>query len=256
MKIAVVIPFRKNPNRSDEVPKLCVEAWLKEPLISSVIFVDGSTEKLELNHDNLIHLHVPYDGNFNLSFMRNVGVRHAVDNGFQFVQIMDSDIFPQDGNYVAKCLDLMDRVDMLRPYVVNSPVAVTDVERESFLKPNLAKCKRKVFSYSTMFMKTAVPKRIHGWDEAYQIWGAEDDDFLVRASRSGYRVGNIKAPMLIHSHHESDTCKKAKQETDQYQKNYDRFKKTRAGLLPNIRMPDNWGLHHKPRTSVMLRFKK
>ena len=257
MKIAVVIPFRKNSNRSEEVPKLCVEHWLQQPMVSSVVFVDGSDDKLEIAHDRLVHLHVPYDGNFNLSFMRNVGVRKAIDMGFDFVQIMDSDIFSQTDNYIHSCVMLMNRgLDMLRPFVINSPVAINDTDWEKFANPELEKCKRKVYSYSTMFMRTAVPKSIHGWDEAYQIWGAEDDDFLVRASRGGYRVGNIERPWLIHSHHESDTCKKAKQETDQYQKNYDRFKKTRAGVLPNIRMPDNWGLHPKPRTAVMLRFKK
>jgi len=227
------------------------------PRVSAVILVDGSEEKLLVDEaSQLHHLHVPYDGNFNLSFMRNIGVRKAADLGFEFVQIMDSDIFPENTAYIEACLSAMSKVDMVKPYVVNSPVAVTDVEYDKFTKPNLAKCKRKVFSYSTMFMRISAPKKIHGWDEAYQIWGAEDDDFLVRASRTGFRSGNMKSPLLVHSHHLSDTCNKAKKETDQYDKNFARFKKTRAGLLPNIRMPDDWGLHLKPRTSVMLRFKK
>jgi hypothetical protein len=149
-RIAVVIPFRRNPNREDRVPKLCVKAWLADRLVDAVIFVDGSPERLELeSSDKLIQIHVPYDGNFNLSFMRNVGVRRASEEGFIFAQIMDSDIFPQSANYLKLCLRGMQRVDMLKPFVLNAPGPVPDffgIDDEAyraFLKPDLAKCKRK-----------------------------------------------------------------------------------------------------------------
>jgi GT2 family glycosyltransferase len=79
------------------------------------------------------------------------------------------------------------------------------------------------------------------------VWGAEDDDFLVRASRAGFRAAQLPSPALIHSYHTSDTCDLAKKQSDQYQKNYSRFKQTVAGKLPQIRMPYDWGLHSSPR---------
>jgi GT2 family glycosyltransferase len=147
----------------------------------------------------------------------------------------------------------MQKVDMVKPFVVNSPDSVpeffstNDQGYRAFLKPDLSKCKRKVFSYSTMFMKLAAPKRIHGWDETYEVWGAEDDDFLVRASRAGYKAINLNGPVLVHSDHESDTCDLAKKKSNQYEKNYARFRMTVAGKLPQIRMPYDWGLHKVPR---------
>jgi hypothetical protein len=257
-RVAVIIPFRVNPNREDRVPRLCVKAWASEPLVDAVIFVDGSPKPLELEPSGkVIQIHVPYDGNFNLPFMRNVGVRRASDEGFIFVQIMDSDIFPPESSeYFKMSLREMQRVDMLKPFVINSYRSVPDFATNEdegyrdFLKPDVRKCKRKVFSYSTMFMKVAVPRKIHGWDEAYEVWGAEDDDFLVRASRAGFRNVNLNRPALIHSHHTKDTCDLAKKQTDQYQKNYNRFKTTVAGKLPQLRMPKDWGLCKIPRPTI------
>jgi GT2 family glycosyltransferase len=254
-RICVVIPYKYNPNRRERVARLCVKAWAEEPMVDHVFVVDASPKMvLDLHKsEKVTKIMVPYEGNFNLPFLRNVGVRKAVDQGYLYAQIMDSDIFPQSQDYLKKCLRSMQRVQMVRPFVVNSPSAVpnfettSELEYQKFLKPDLSKCNRKVFSYSTMFMNLQVPRKIHGWDEAYEVWGAEDDDFLVRASRAGFRVTNLDGPMLVHSHHESDTCDLAKKKSDQYQKNYNRFRMTVAGKLPQIRMPHDWGLCKKPR---------
>ena len=125
MSVALILPFRHNPNRDSNVPKLCVKAWLEQPMISKVIFVDGSAEKLDLEeHEKIIHIHVPYEGYFNLSFMRNVGARRAVDLGIKYLQIMDCDIFPQTLGYIKACITQLKNADMIRPYVLNSPISV------------------------------------------------------------------------------------------------------------------------------------
>lgn len=249
-RIAVVMPFRRNPNRGDRVAQLCVASWLNDPLVDALILVDGSAEPLETSaSEKMIHIHCPYDGDFNLSFMRNVGVRRACDDGFFFVQIMDTDIFPQSSKYLQNCIKKISSVDMIRPYVVNSDQSAEDFEEDSFaefLNPNLETLKIKRHSYSTMFMRVKVPLRINGWDQEYKIWGAEDDDFLARATKSGFKAGTLTDPCLIHSHHNKDTADLAKNKTDQYNKNLKRFQKTMRGELPIKRGSDNWGLELHP----------
>jgi len=254
MSYAVVMPYRGSSTRTSRVVELCVSAWLEMPLVSSVILVDSSNTPLSFDNEKIDVIHRPYSGKFNLAFMRNVGLRHAIDSGIEHVQIMDTDIFPSSDLYSKKCLGLMTLCDMVKPYVLNSPSEVPDrmsfkdKQYQGFLNVDLDKCKRKVFSYSTIFMKTKIAAVLHGHDEAYETWGSEDDDFMIRAQRAGFKVRQLPKPELIHSWHEEDTKIEAKNNTDQYDKNYKRFKLTMAGKLPQIRMPEDWGLCSQPRT--------
>lgn len=248
-KIALVIPYRKTPNRDEAILHYCIKAWSKlNP--DEIILVDSSEKKVEI--DGVTHLYRPYKGKFNLSFMRNVGMRYALDNGFDYVQIMDNDIFPKYNTYFENCLKLMPDYDIVFPLVANSPKTIPSLDNDpykEFLNINLNEVKIKRYSYSTTFQKIQVPQKLHGYDEAFELWGAEDDDYRVRSRRQGFKSCRLPNEVLIHSWHHGDTAKKSRK-TKQYDRNVERFKKTTAGLLPDVRMPDDWGLHPEPRTNI------
>lgn len=248
------MPYRSSPARKEIVPKLAVKAWLEMTSPDILIFVDGSVEKIDLPKDKrILHIHVPYEGNFNLSFMRNVGMRKAIDLGYPYIQIMDSDIFPTSDKYFENCISLTNKADMLRPFVANSLHSIVDFESindkvySDFINLDMSIVKTKRFSYSTTFQKAEICKKLHGYDEKFQLWGAEDDDYLARVKQAKFKVLGLPNSLLVHSWHEPDTAIKAKKQTKHYQKNYDRWKQTLAGKLPIVRMPNDWGLHSKPR---------
>lgn len=251
-EVAIVLPYRFNPLRDSYVLPLCLQAWSRlQP--GAIILVDSSEEKVQLPKiDNLVHLYRPYEGPFNLSFMRNVGGRYAADNGFKFVQMMDADIFPASNNYLEACIAMMDKFHMLRPLVINSPDKIPNFNALQynkyldFLNVDITKAPRKTYSYSTMFQNIEVLKRIHGWDEAFKMWGAEDDDYLHRATQAGFKAGSLAGQKLIHSHHVGDTAKKSR-EGPYYQENFNRWRQGMAGQLPIVRMPEDWGLYPIPR---------
>jgi hypothetical protein len=212
--------------------------------------VDGSEQPVDVP-EGIEHIHVPYTGLFNLSFHRNVGARRAIDSGFKYLQMMDGDMFPSSPNYLDICLKHIGKYDMLRPYVVNHYNSVPDFKTTAdddfkrFLKLDLKKVKTKRFSYSTVFMKSLVADKIHGWPEYIAGYGAEDDIALLHITRAGFKVGSMRAPALIHSYHDRDDRK-----SDHYKNNVKTLHKIRGGQLKPIH-PEDWGKHNKPRQDIV-----
>lgn len=259
--LAVILTYRFNPNRNPNVAPLCAKAWASlNP--GAVYFVDGSLEKTTLPEmENLHMIHVPYEGNFNLSFMRNVGARAACDAGYKYIQIMDCDIFPSNPKFLEAALGYLrsQNKDSLRPLVINAPHEIQSFEKtfdssyQDFLNFDHDKSPRKSYSYSIMLHKSSILYALNGFDEAYQVWGAEDDDFLLRLKRAGFMSSCLPGHKLIHSAHDNDTVRLAKDATDQYQKNLTRFRRAQAGEMPLKRMSDDWGLHPVPRPEASVK---
>jgi GT2 family glycosyltransferase len=257
-EIALVIPFRSNPNREDRVLRRCLRAWAAQAHRPAVIVLaDGSPQPVETeDSENLVHLHVPYAGPFNAGFLRNVGLRRAVDLGFAYVQLMDADLFPASPHYLTACLQLIRHFDLILPYAADVPVPVpdftspADAAYRSFVaaaRSDPAPGERRFFSYALLFMRAVVPRALHGFDEAYQVWGGEDDDYLVRALQAGFRASRLHAGALVHARHVQDTVIEAKLGTGHYRANLERLARAKAGLLPLRRMPADWGLAPQPR---------
>lgn len=255
-QIAVVIGYRRAPTRDVAVLARCVAVWLACPGVGRCYVVDASPEPAPLAaHRRLARLHVPHSGPFNLAFLRNVGVRRALDDGFRYAQIMDADIFPSAADVVARCFEQLGGRHLLMPRVVDAPLTApaldaadpwADAAFTAFLaSPDGAG--RDVHSYSTVFVDLAVPRRLRGWDEGYQVWGAEDDDFLWRARLAGFAVGTLDAPRLVHAWHPPATEQHAKRASDHYARNVYRYRSTQLGLLPVVRMPADWGRWGHPR---------
>lgn len=261
--IAVVIGYRHAPARDPAALAGCVTAWLACPGVGRCYVVDGSDAPVALApHRRLRRIRVPFDGPFNLSFLRNVGARRAIDDGFRFAQMMDADIFPSARSFVGHCLEAIAGCHLLMPRVVDAPLPAPpmptglDPWRDEAFRRFLRSpdgAGRDVWSYSTVFLDLDVPRRLHGWDERYQVWGAEDDDFLLRARAAGFVDRPLEGPPLVHAWHPPHGERRAKQLTAHYAHNLHRLRTTRLGLLPIVRMPADWGRwgHPRPRASAL-----
>ena len=253
--ISVVIPYKHNTNRPEDTLRLCIKSWLEqEKKPDYVIVADGSLTPIDLTSfgEHVIHKHVPFKGDFNLSFLRNVGIRAAIDAGSEHVQIMDNDIFPQSKDHLAICLDLMKATDIVMPFVANSETRVPlfestgDKSYIDFVNQELKKIKVQRFSYSTMFLKLSVPIATNGFCELFEKWGGEDDAFIHMALRMGFKAKKMKSPLLMHSYHEQDTQKSAKS-GDSYQRNLDLLRKVRSGKITPHDLNTDWGMKESPR---------
>lgn len=259
--VAIIIGYRHAPARDPAVVTRCAAAWLACPEVARCYVVDGSATPVPLFADRrLRRVSVPYDGPFNLPFLRNVGARRAIDDGFRFAQIMDADIFPSAPTYLGRCLAAIADGHLLMPRVIDAPVAAPPIAPGADPWGDPAFCRflasldgagRDVLSYSTVFLDLAVPQRLRGWDERYQVWGAEDDDFLWRARAAGFVDRALPEPPLIHAWHPPHSEQQAKQQTAHYARNLHRFRSAQLGLLPLVRMPADWGRwgHPRPRVS-------
>lgn len=238
-KTVVLIPYRAAKGRDPRVLLRSLEAWGQQ---TQTVLIDGSLEPIEVPA-GIVSIHCPYEGPFNLSFHRNVGIRWAEKEGFEYVHTMDGDIFPPDKyldfalRYLQQC-----QADILEPYVVNSNDEVPDSTEEysAFLKPDLSQLKTKRHSYSCVLMRTEVPLKIKGYLENFQHYGCEDDEFKLRANRAGFCSIQIPGLPLVHSYHKRDDRK-----GDYYKRNFQLLKEIRAGR--KIDIPDDWGRKNKPR---------
>lgn len=261
MKLALAFPYRENPNRPDVVLLKSLRAWMEQDRADLIILVDGSRKKTNLPDINILnHIHIPYDGPFNLSFMRNVGARAAIEGDCELIHMMDSDIFPKKG-YLNKVVDFMEEVDIVQPYVINSSKSISGFEKTSdktyldFINLVNAKKQSSRHSTSTILQRVSVVKELNGYDEAYEVWGGEDDDYCRRAQQAGFKISKYKEESLIHSWHIQDTKNKAKGAVGAHARNRMRYVATVKGKLPIKRMPDDWGLSVRPRPEVSVELK-
>jgi GT2 family glycosyltransferase len=254
--VGLVFAYRHNPNRNVDVCISSLRSW-KNLNPDKIYFVDGTygpTVELPEDLEDIQHIKVPYDGDFNLSFLRNVGMRRCIEDGLQYVQLMDTDLFPATIDYFEECKRLAEQgFDFIMPFVVDSPREFPDDatfgtdEYQSFISVNPSYTARSVHSYSTTFQKIDVCKKLRGFDEKYSVWGGEDDDYHYRVITAGCKIARLPVGQhfLVHSFHVRDTHKRA-HANGAYSNNIKRLNLTRAGKLPLVRNSEKWGLLEVP----------
>jgi len=82
----------------------------------------------------------------------------------------------------------------------------------------LGVAKERVWSRGNVIFSRALFERMRGWEEAYTIWGCEDNDFFDRASRSGAPVFDLKGT-TSYLHHWHASNKRGKEAAAQVARN-------------------------------------
>jgi glycosyltransferase involved in cell wall biosynthesis len=249
--VGLVFAYRHNPNRNVDVCISSIRAW-KHLQPEKIYFVDGTVgDTISLPDDlkDVQHIKVPYDGDFNLSFLRNVGMRKCIEDGIRYIQLMDADVFPSRIDYFEECSRLAEQgFDFIMPFRLESPREFPDDaafgtdEYRSFISINPTYTSNSVHSYSTTFQKIDVCKKLRGFDEKYSVWGGEDDDYYFRVIAAGYKIARLPMDQhfIVHSFHIRDTHKKA-HASGAYANNVKRLNLTRVGKLPLVRNNEQWG---------------
>jgi FkbM family methyltransferase len=82
----------------------------------------------------------------------------------------------------------------------------------------LAVAKERIWSRGNVIFSRALFDYMRGWEEAYTIWGCEDNDFFDRATRSGARVFDLKG-MTSYLHHWHPSNKRGREAGAQVARN-------------------------------------
>jgi hypothetical protein len=82
----------------------------------------------------------------------------------------------------------------------------------------LTVAEERVWSRGNVVFSRALFDEIRGWEEAYTIWGCEDNDFFDRATRSGARVFNLEGTTSC-LHHWHPSNKRGRQANAQVARN-------------------------------------
>jgi glycerol-3-phosphate cytidylyltransferase len=85
---------------------------------------------------------------------------------------------------------------------------------------------------------------VHGYDEAYILWGAEDTDFMERACQAGKK--NIWIENETSYFHQWHDQSNRTADVAQKSKNRERLKLTETKQLPIVRNPHAWGGQAEP----------
>lgn len=207
--MAVVMPVR---NYAAAAMKRCIESLRRQesdPAKLDILIADyGSSSEHAAAVKELATAtgarYVWFDekGPWNRSRAINLGVRATTA---PIVVTSDADlVFPQ--NFTETVLGLLDTYVGREVYayapMMDLPESITiDLDDyEADYKRLLAVAKERVWSRGNVIFSRALFERMRGWEEAYEIWGCEDNDFFDRAKRSGAAVVDLKG-VTSYLHH-------------------------------------------------------
>lgn len=198
-----------------------------------------------------------YDGEFNLSFMINYGIRHGLEkSGAKYVQLIGNDCYPSSQDYLKTVLSFMKDYDLVVPRTVRvsekHKLSCFENYREFVENHDVDD---EQISNGLIFVKREVFFKLHGYDETYMLWGREDDDFVIRAKQAGFKVKVLEDPYIIHDYHDPIYTRKDFQSEyvqENLQINLMLRRMTIGKKLPIQRMPADWGLIDQPRPNLSL----
>ena len=200
--LAVVVTFNALPWIDR-----CLES-LKESTLKPDIFVvdnyslDGTAEYVPEHFAEVIFR--PQEENIGFGAANNLGFRYALDNGYDFVYLMNQDAWVQPDTLeklVAACSG---------QYAVLSPVQ-TNAKGRKMDKNFERKCKKYLKAAPSGTEVVQVPfvmaahwlvgigalKTVGGFSPAFKQYG-EDDNWIHRASYFGFDVGVVPAAKAVH----------------------------------------------------------
>lgn len=237
MSVRVVIPVRcadqplRRRNLECCLRQLSLNAWDGQPPDFSVWVVEHDREPslhVWVRNQGWQYIHVYGDGPFCKGLALNHGAAFAEED---LLLLLDADVWVAP-DWIPSCLE---QIDKLRDTTL-SPFAMLPYDRFCFLAPEPS-AKVAAGAYPTtrmehesnpsvggaIWIERLLWERIHGADEGYLGWGAEDRDLAMRLEHAmAEPIPRLKGP-LWHLHHE---------EADRrfHAPNWDRFEAARRRL--------------------------
>lgn len=169
---------------------------------------------------------------WNVSRARNIGIKYAVG---QYVMMVDIDcVFTPD--FVEKIIANAGEFRILHCRVWELPERYAG-RLDDYEAMKKVSTLRPAHGYGTcQVVSRAWAREVRGYDEQYELWGAEDTDFYIRAVHSG------KVPVWIEDQtayfHQWHSQGNRRENIVQLRKNRERLEKTKTGVLPIKRNPD------------------
>lgn len=172
---------------------------------------------------------------WNISRARNIGIRNAKAD---FIMTTDVDcVFAPDFIEVILRHAAEDKIIHCR---ISDLPGNYDDKLDEFLWMNKVSVLRPPFGYGgcQVFSKKWA-FNVHGFDEVYSVWGADDTDFYLRATQDGLEsVWIERETSFFHQYHETENNEKNRVFVNT---NRLRLKMTEMGKLPIIRNESGWG---------------
>lgn len=245
--ITVVIPLRNTKEYHREVKRLrdCLQSLQDQTVayekmdiiisdIDSDIYYKGRHKEI-CDKYKVRHIYTETGTIWNISRARNIGIRNAKA---PYVMTTDVDcIFAPD--FMEVVLRHLDKSKIIHCRVSDLPQDYEDGFM-NFHWMNKISATRPTFGYGgcQVFSKEWVFK-IHGFDEEYIGWGADDTDFYHRAIQDGLESVWIgKETSLFHQWHPTDN---RFDDMEQVNTNRLRLKLTEMESSPIVRNESGWG---------------
>ena len=108
-RLALVVTFF---NRDIEILKMHHDIWKSQTYPFNYILVNCNEEKIDLPSTTVIHK--PQKDIFNKCVAFNIGARHAIDNGAEYVFYSDMDFTPSSVNFFKVCMDIVSESVVLK----------------------------------------------------------------------------------------------------------------------------------------------
>ena len=172
---------------------------------------------------------------WNISRARNIGIRAAKG---EFVMVTDMDcLFAPNFIETVLCHAAAGVIVHCRIYDIPNNVSVTmdDLPRMKGIS-----AMRPAWCYGgCQVVSREWANAVHGYDEKYELWGADDTDFMERAVGSGMKnVWIENETSYFHQWHDQWN---RQSDIAQKDKNRARLKLTETRQLPIVRNPHEWG---------------
>jgi len=181
------------------------------------------------------HIYTKTGGCWNINRARNIGIRKART---PYVMTTDVDcVFAPD--FVKTVLEIASPEKILHCRVSDLPKSYRG-RIDDFAEMKHVSTLRPPYCYGgcQVVAKTWAVK-VHGFDEEYILWGADDEDFYERAIQDGLKNVWIEdKTSFYHQWHSQDN---REENPEQLSVNRMRLRMTKKGRLPVIRNPFGWG---------------
>ena len=175
------------------------------------------------------------DGVWNISRARNIGIRNAQA---EFIMTTDVDcVFAPD--FIETVLQHTTEDKIIHCRISDLPKDY-EGKLDDFLWMNKTSTLRPPYGYGgcQVFSRKWAFK-VHGFDEAYSVWGADDTDFYLRATQDGLKsIWIEREASFFHQHHETENNDKNRAYVSE---NRLRLKLVEMGKMPIIRNETGWG---------------
>jgi len=248
--ITVVIPLKNIAENHRDLDRLenCLSSLSKQNIPANqldIIVSDlDSDPDFRAKHEktckqhNVRHIYTETGDVWNISRARNVGIRNA---SADYVMTTDVDcVFTPD--FIEAVLKNMAEDKIIHCRISDLP-GNYDGKLDDFFWMNKVSILRPPFGYGgcQVFSKKWAIK-VHGFDEAYTVWGADDTDFYLRATQDGLEsVWIERETSFFHQYHETENNEKNRSFVNE---NRTRLKLTEMEKLPIVRNESGWGGKH------------